>query len=488
MSTFFKSVAEKVQSNNNSKATTTSDVSTIEISIVQLARKRTLMRSVEQGEYSLQAPPADKMHIRDAPRMESASLKKMYDRSSLAAAIRGAQQLRVVPSSDISDRSAPIIEEGVQLRFSERRAFLNALLVQVEKFYLRVLSTVSHIHHTSLETAIYMRENAPAKVHDIVEAGSSKVHDLYEAGRETAASTQVKASHLIDSGKAAVGKATTEIKVNAQGLLETSKEVVQEINDVTDEATFNAGELMNETGAAIKDTAKEVAQFASTKTSSFATAVKDTFSQLNVKVKSLLAPEHEEILLKKRRPLRRATSEAAIYKAYSQLLLEVEQNRQNLNHVLLSEIRDRSKPFIQSPEARQQNATKQTLQLRGAVLTEIKRSATCMTLNHVSIRDTSRPALPENVPNLTTDSRKKLVAEIEVTDVAQVLHPAACPTSDRSAPVLPFGDSVQLDKFDNTKKSMLELVKAGVDLSSFSPRLLKDRSAPMVVSPGLGSM
>jgi len=440
------------------------------VSIVQLARKRTLMRSIEQAEFKLQAPPSSKMHIRDAPRMECASLKKMYNRSALAESVRGAIKLRVLSANEISDRSAPVIEAGVRIRFSERRAFLHALLLQVEQFYIRVLSTVSHIHHTSIETAQYVRANAPGKV-----------HDMYEAGKETALLGQQKASSLIDSSKGAF----STIKVNAQGIASDvaleAREIAAEARDIAREARINATELIevsaNAVGLAAKTAAKAVAAQANI---------------IAVKGKSLFSAEHEEILLHKR-PIRIRTralsSEAAIYEAYGQLLIEVAQNRQNLNHVLLSEIKDRSKPFILSSEARNAQMTKHTLAARNQVLNEIKRNATCMTLNHVSIRDASCPAVPSTVKNLQNDCRKKLVSEIAQVSSSDLLK-AAPVVSDRSAPVLPVGESIKLNKYDNVKKSLLQELEAGVDLSHNSPSLIKDRSAPMVsiVAPGLGSM
>jgi len=214
----------------NSLSNTCVSTNTIDtVSIVQLGRRRTLMASIEQGTFLLQTPPASILRIRDAPIIESGSLKKMYNRSTLLAELKGSTHLNVVDASSINDRSAPVIDALVHIRFSERRAFLNSLLLQTEQFFSRLRketpAKVQNLFEASMETADWTQHKAV----DIIDSSKVVLNSLVQTGAETAGKAKVGAQDLIETSR-----------VNAQGLLESSQEVANK-------AKLNAQDLL-ETG------------------------------------------------------------------------------------------------------------------------------------------------------------------------------------------------------------------------------------------------
>jgi len=187
---------------------------------------------------------------------------------------------------------------------------------------------------------------------------------------------------------------------------------------------------------------------------------------------------------------RSRTEEASIYAAYAELLRDVEKNRQDfLNHVLLSEISDRSKPFLPSSYAVQQNqrspAQSYPFHARRQVNAEIKCTATLQTLNHVSIRhDSSAPLIPNQVKDLLNNDRKKLVEELQKIDIKSTLHHAS-EVSDRSTPIIP--ETVDLTKTNPMKQILKEVKSSSFELSPTDPSMIKDRSAP-IIEAGISSM
>jgi len=465
-----------------------SSCTTETVFMIQLGRRNKLMRSIEDKAFTLAPPPADKIHYNCDPVLDGTSLKKIYNRSILAKSIReNTTPLKHVEKSLINDRSFPLIDSDVHIKFSERRAFLHRLLLQVEQFYVRVLESVVHIHHSSVDTAKYFAEHAPVKAREIVEQGKGLAHsavdvsvDVAHTLSDTATGTGMLAVELIHDAVHTGKDQAAAAKVNAQGLVDSGKVKVSA-------AKLRASSILEsgkETANEVVESINRTASLASAKTSAFASVVAEKANEVVERGRQILrSHSQEEIARIRRNKARSATEEASVYAGYAALLRDVEQNRQEtLNHVLLSEMRDRSKPFIPSAYALEQNQKNQAypFHARRQVLSEIRRPATLRKLNHVSIRDTSVPAIPTEVKGLLNNDRKKLIKELSQSDV-KLAHVAE--TADRSAPALPEG-KIDLGK-GNSKKALLEEVKAGVELAKASE--VHDRSAP-IVTAGISAM
>lgn len=217
------------------------------------------MKCIEDGNALLSSPPADKISNRSAPVIESISLKKHYDRSNLAKAIReNAQPLKHVES--VSDRSAPYIEQDIVINFSKRRAFLYSLKLQAEQFLERLRLSANQ----SADNVKQLAETAPVKTKALLEQtkalahkGAEQVQALADQVADSAAVNQHKAASALNSAVATGKIRMTEAKINAQGLVDSGKEAASQAVDQV----------------------KETAQLTAAKTSAIASLVREKSSE-----------------------------------------------------------------------------------------------------------------------------------------------------------------------------------------------------------------
>jgi len=158
-----------------------------------------------------------------------------------------------------------------------------------------------------------------------------------------------------------------------------------------------------------------------------------------------------------------------------QLLAEIAENRALLRKTPSGDIKDRSKPFLPSAYAleqtRKNDALARTLiERHSRLLSEIRYKAVVRSLNHVSTRDLSKPAISgQEHYNIHKIDRKALLLEVASPEAHQLHSVKVC---DKSCPVLPAGN---INFHKDTRKHLCAEVKEGVELHH--PREIHDRSA-----------
>jgi len=382
-----------------------------------------MVSAIEQG-MPFQLRHVAKCRDRSAPVIEANYLKKVYDRTGLMTSLRGAVQLKVLKYSDIKDRSAPKIDPTVHIRFVERKAFLDTVLGGAYNFYERLLGAVSNISASSIK---------------------AKAGELYEKGLSTANGVSAVAQAKAQTAQEKAGGIIVNVKENASEILEAGK-------DTAHAAQVRATELI-ESGqvkaAAVRSTAsRKVASARFTWNDLYTSGKEKLLSRQSVETRS------------------------DVHRA---LLADIKVNRQVLlNHVASKDIKDCSKPFLPSAEAMARGpALLRITETRSRVLSEIQHKATLKSLNHVSTRDCSKPAISSQI-NLHKADRKALLAEVKAESVT--LHPTT-EVCDRSAPAIPQG---HIDLQKNPRKVLLGEVQKGIELAP--NKLVLDRSAPQLPS------
>jgi len=230
-----------------------------DISVLQLAKRATVMKCIENSMYTLTSPSCE-IRDRSSPVIECVSLKKYYNRSKLAKSIRESSTSSLRHVSLVSDRSSPIIEPGLVINFSERRAFLSLLKIEAVKFLLRLRSSAS----TGVDNAKVLVETTPEKVVTFYdsskEMASEAINSAIQKGKIQASIIQQNTQGMLDSGLVVANHAIDTVKESA--LIASTK-----TSGILDSGLVAANQAI--------ETVKESALIASSKTSAFASVVAD---------------------------------------------------------------------------------------------------------------------------------------------------------------------------------------------------------------------
>jgi len=112
------------------------------IEVRVIAKKDALSKEIRAFESSkLKHIPS--CNDRSAPRIEKVKTKRSYNRNKLCESIKQGKTLLRVDSSQIRDRSLPVIDLSIKIKHIQRKAFLDNLLESVQNLYTNLISGAS---------------------------------------------------------------------------------------------------------------------------------------------------------------------------------------------------------------------------------------------------------------------------------------------------------------------------------------------------------